>query len=56
MAENIVIGRCVLSLQEWKSVKNKEDRLLLTPDGPSKGRTKVRVCFPLLMLCFYLNM
>lgn len=41
------ILRCVLSLQEWKSARNKENRRLLMPDGSNKGRAKVRFCFPL---------
>lgn len=49
-----VIGRCVLCLQEWKSVKNKESRLLLMPDVPNKGRTKVGMYFPLMNLLLLL--
>lgn len=61
LAGNVLIGRCVLCSQEWKSVKNKESRLLLMPDGPNKGRTKVERHFPLCLFllstvcCFYFN-
>lgn len=49
------MGRRVLCLQEWKSVKNKESRLLLMPDGPNKGRTKVGRHFPLVNLVLLLQ-
>lgn len=42
------ILRCVPSLQEWKSARNKENKLLLMPDGSNKGRAKVSFCFPLV--------
>lgn len=48
------ILRCVLSLQEWKSARNKENRLLLMPDGSNKGRAKVRFCFPLFELIAFI--
>lgn len=48
MVENIVIEWRVLSLQELKSARNKENRLLLMPDGSNKGRAKVSLDFPLV--------
>lgn len=34
-----------VSWQEWRSVKSKESRPLLTPDEPNRGRAKVSKCF-----------
>lgn len=50
-----VIGSCVLCLQEWKSVKNKESRLLITPGVQNKGKTKVRRYFPPMNLLLLLQ-